>query len=189
MNKASKRQESIIVAGFGGQGVIFSGKLLAHTAMCANKEVTLIPAYGAEVRGGTSNCTVVIDECPIASPVVSSPSSLIIMNKASLAKFANCLRPGGILVYNSSLIDRAPERPKTDTVVPIPADELAIELGNQKAANMIMLGAYTRLCTILDLNDVIKALPDVLAERYHNTLPINAAALKKGADFVICHQK
>lgn len=81
------------------------------------------------------------------------------------------------------------ECPKTDTVVPIPADELAIELGNQKAANMIMLGAYIRLCTILELDDVIKALPNVLAKRYHNTLPINAAALKKGADFVICHQK
>lgn len=187
MDQGCKQQESVIIAGFGGQGVIFAGKLLAQTAMRANKEVTLIPAYGAEVRGGTSNCTVVIDEHPIASPMVSSPTSLVIMNKASQAKFAHCLRPGGILIYNSSLIDTAPDLPETDTVVPIPADELAIELGNQKVANMIMLGAYARLCRVLELTGVMEALPDVLAARYHTTLSTNAAALKKGADFVICH--
>jgi 2-oxoglutarate ferredoxin oxidoreductase subunit gamma len=187
MDQRGKLQESVIIAGFGGQGVIFSGKLLAQTAMRAHKEVTLIPAYGAEVRGGTSNCTVVIDEHPIASPMVSSPTSLVIMNKASQAKFAHRLRPGGILIYNSSLIDTPPDLPETDTVVPIPADELAIELGNQKVANMIMLGAYARLCGVLDVTAVMEALPHVLAERYHNTLTTNTTALKKGADFVICH--
>ncbi|MCP4454686.1 MAG: 2-oxoacid:ferredoxin oxidoreductase subunit gamma [Planctomycetes bacterium] len=187
MDHRDKQQESMIIAGFGGQGVIFSGKLLAQTAMRAHKEVTLIPAYGAEVRGGTSNCTVIIDEAPIASPIVASPTALIIMNKASLAKFAHRLRPGGILIYNSSLIDAPPDLPETDTVVPIPADELAIELGNQKVANMIMLGAYARLCRVMELTDVTDALPEVLAARYHSTLDTNAAALKKGADFVICH--
>lgn len=187
MDEAGKKQESVIIAGFGGQGVIFAGKLLAETAMRAHKEVTLIPAYGAEVRGGTSNCTVVIDNRPIASPMVSAPTSLVIMNKASLAKFAHRLRSGGLLIYNSSLIDAAPDQPETDTVVPIPADELAIELGNQKVANMIMLGAYARLCGILDVTAVMEALPYVLAERYHNTLTTNTTALKKGADFVICH--
>lgn len=187
MDEADKQQESVIIAGFGGQGVIFAGKLLAQTAMRADKEVTLIPAYGAEVRGGTSNCTVIIAEHPIASPMVSAPTSLVIMNKASQAKFAHRLKPGGILIYNSSLIDEAPDLPETDTVVPIPADELAIELGNQKVANMIMLGAYARLCRVLDLTAVMEALPHVLAERHHNTLATNTAALKKGADFVICH--
>jgi 2-oxoglutarate ferredoxin oxidoreductase subunit gamma len=187
MDDAGKQQESVIIAGFGGQGVILAGKLLAQTAMRADKEVTLIPAYGAEVRGGTSNCTVIIDDHPIASPMVTAPTSLVIMNKASQAKFAHRLRPGGILVYNSSLIDSAPDLPETDTVVPIPADELAIELGNQKVANMIMLGAYARLCRVLEPAAVMEALPYALAERHHNTLTTNAAALKKGADFVICH--
>lgn len=187
MDHTNTQQESVIIAGFGGQGVLFAGKLLAQTAMHANREVTLIPAYGAEVRGGTSNCTVIIDEHPIASPMVSSPTSLVIMNKASLARFAPSLRPGGILLYNSSLIDTTPNLPEADTVVPIPADELAIELGNRKAANMVMLGAYIRLRRIMDLTDVVEALPFALAERHHNTLPTNATALKKGADFVICH--
>jgi 2-oxoglutarate ferredoxin oxidoreductase subunit gamma len=187
MAQTRRQQESVIIAGFGGQGVLFAGKLLAQTAMRAHKEVTLIPAYGAEVRGGTSNCTVVIDEQPIASPMVPLPRSLVIMNKASQTKFAPRLRPGGILIYNSSLIDTAPDLPETDTVVPIPADELAIELGSQKVANMIMLGAYARLCGVVELSGVIEALPDVLAARYHNTLDTNKAAIKKGADFVICH--
>jgi len=187
MVHTSRQQESVIIAGFGGQGVIFAGKLLAQTAMCTGKEVTLIPAYGAEVRGGTSNCAVVMGDQPIASPMVSNPASLVILNKASLTKFTGWLKPGGLLLYNSSLIDMAPDLPGNEKVVPIPADELAIELGNQKVANMIMLGAYVRLCKILNLDDVKKALPDVLAERYHSTLPTNFAALKKGADFVICH--
>lgn len=187
MDQTGMRRESVIVAGFGGQGVLFSGKLIAQTAMHANKEVTLIPAYGAEVRGGTSNCTVIIDEQPIASPMVTSPTSLVIMNKASQAKFANRLAHDGLLLYNSSLIDTAPDLPKTALVVPIPADELAIELGNQKVANMVMLGAFARLCKTLELGDVMEALPQVLARRYHDTLATNRAALKKGADFVLCH--
>ena len=186
MDQICAQRESVIIAGFGGQGVLFSGKLLAQTAMRTNREVTLIPAYGAEVRGGTSNCTVIIDEHPIASPMVSTPTSLVIMNKASQAKFAHRLKSGGMLLYNSSLIDTAPDLPETATVVPIPADELAIELGNQKVANMIMLGAYARLSQTLELNAVMDTLPHVLAKRYHNTLATNTAALRKGADFVIC---
>ena len=187
MGQTGMNRESVIIAGFGGQGVLFSGKLIAQTAMHANKEVTLIPAYGAEVRGGTSNCTVIIDEQPIASPMVTTPSSLVIMNKASQAKFAHRLKPDGLLLYNSSLIDTGPDLPETATVIPIPADELAIELGNQKVANMIMLGAYARLCKTLELADVIETLPQVLAQRHHHTLPTNKTALKKGADFVLCH--
>lgn len=188
MSYSQQQQESVILAGFGGQGVIFSGKLLAQTAMRMGQEITFIPAYGAEVRGGTSNCTVVIDDQPIGSPLVSNPTSLVILNKASLTKFAPRLHPGGLLLYNSSLIDETPAVPHISCrIVPVPADELAIELGNQKAANMIMLGAYARLCPILSLEHVIEALPHVLAKRHHHTLPINEAALKKGSNFVICH--
>ena len=180
--------EGVMIAGFGGQGIIFAGKLLAQTAMRAGREVTYIPAYGAEVRGGTSNCSIVIHDQPIASPLVSTPTSLLAMNKASLARFAPCLRPGGLLIYNRSLIDTEPEPTGRTVVVPIPADELAIELGSQQVANMVMLGAYIHMSGILDLDQVVAALPDVLAKRHHNTLPANIAALNKGADFAAAHK-
>ena len=137
MKQNESRCEGVIIAGFGGQGIVFTGRLLAQTAMKAGREVTYIPAYGAEVRGGTSNCKVIVADVPIASPLVSSPDSLIIMNKASLAKFGPSLRPGGLLLYNSSLIDSEPELNGNATVVPIPADELAIELVDY--SNMVVV--------------------------------------------------
>jgi 2-oxoglutarate ferredoxin oxidoreductase subunit gamma len=175
--------EEVIIAGFGGQGIILAGKLLAQTAMSAGKEVTYMPSYGAEVRGGTANCMVVIADEPIASPVVSKPDSLIVMNKASLNKFAPHLKPGALLVMNSSLIDTRPALDETIEILSIPADEIAVKLGNQKAANMVVLGAYLQKRRIFGPDAAAESLLAVLAERYHKTVPINTEALRRGAEF------
>lgn len=175
--------EEIIIAGFGGQGIMLTGKLLAQTAMQAGKEVTYMPSYGAEVRGGTANCMVIISETKIACPVVAKPNSLIVMNKASLNKFGPRLKNHGLLIMNSSLIDTEPELDETIEIIYIPADELAVELGSQKSANMVALGAYLQKREHLTADQAGEALPNVLAKRYHKTLPVNIKALQCGAEF------
>lgn len=181
--------EEIVIAGFGGQGIMLTGKLLAQTAMRAGKEVTYMPSYGAEVRGGTANCMVVIADGPIACPVVGKPDSLIVMNKASLSKFGPRLKAGGLLVMNSSLIDSEPELDDSIEIVAVPADELAVEMGSHKSANMVALGAYLQKRGYLTPEDAAAALPDTIAKRYHKTLPVNSEALRKGGEFVrsCCH--
>jgi 2-oxoglutarate ferredoxin oxidoreductase subunit gamma len=180
--------EEVIIAGFGGQGVILAGKLLAQTAMKAGKEVTYMPSYGAEVRGGTANCMVVIADESIACPVIGRPNSLIAMNKASLIKFGQRIKKGGLLILNSSLIDGEAQVDETVEVVAVPADELAIQAGNKKAANMVALGSYLQKRGLFTPAEAACVLEDVLAERYHNTIPINTEALKKGAEFVLRKQ-
>ncbi len=175
--------EGVIIAGFGGQGIVLAGRLLAQTAMKSGKEVTFMPAYGAEVRGGTSNCTVIIADEPIASPMVGKPDSLIIMNKASLNKFAPRLKDGGLLVMNSSLIDSGPELADSIDVLRVPANDIAVELGNVKAANMVAIGAYLQRKGIFSSDAAADCLADVLAKRYHKTLPVNTEALRRGAEF------
>lgn len=175
--------EEITIAGFGGQGILLAGRLLAQTAMKVGMQVSFMPSYGAEVRGGTANCMVVIADEPIASPMVSKPDSLIAMNKASLSKFAPCVKNNGLLVMNSSLIDCEPDVDKSIDVLAIPADDIAVELGSQKSANMVALGAYLQRRGLFSVDAAAKSLPDVLAERYHKTLPLNAEALRRGADF------
>lgn len=186
-NPQDSLYEEVVIAGFGGQGIILAGKLLTQAAMKAGKEVTYMPSYGAEVRGGTANCMVVIAEKKIACPVVGRPDSLIVMNKASLNKFTPHLKNGGLLILNSSLIDAWPKLDDSVEVVAVPADELAVELGSQKSANMVALGAYLQKRGYLSLDAVAQALPDVLAERYHKTLPVNVSALRKGAEFAEGH--
>jgi 2-oxoglutarate ferredoxin oxidoreductase subunit gamma len=181
--KINNLYEEIIIAGFGGQGIMLTGKLLAQTAMNAGKEVTYMPSYGAEVRGGTANCMVIITEEKIACPVVGKPDSLIVMNKASLNKFAPRLKKGGLLIMNSSLIDSEPQLDDSVEVVAVPADEIAVELGSHKSANMVALGAYLQKRGYLTADAAGQALPDVLAERYHKTLPVNIEALRGGAEF------
>jgi 2-oxoglutarate ferredoxin oxidoreductase subunit gamma len=176
--------EQVIIAGFGGQGIILVGKLLAQTAMKAGKEVTYMPSYGAEVRGGTANCVLVIADDPISSPVIDSPDAVIAMNKASLDKFAPKIKPAGLLVMNSSLIDRMPKLDDSIEVVKIPADQIAVELGGVKVANMVALGAYLQKRGLFGPEAAADCLPDILAERYHVTIPLNKKALQKGAQFV-----
>ena len=171
--------EEIIMSGFGGQGVMLIGKLLAYTGMAAGKEVTYMPSYGAEVRGGTANCHVVISDEPIASPVVSVCDCLIAMNKASVKRFASRIKPGGLLVYNSSLIEpQAVEEIGGDfKAVAIPADDIALEIGTIRVANMVALGAYLRTRKIFSVENAIESLPSILASRHHNLLEINISAL------------
>jgi len=175
--------EEVIIAGFGGQGILLAGRLLAQTAMKAGKEVTYMPSYGAEVRGGTANCMVVIADEPIACPVVGRPDSLIIMNKASLNKFAPRLKDGGLLVMNSSLIDEQPQLADTIEILAVPANDLAVELGSLKSANMVAMGAYLQSKGIFSADAAARCLADVLARRYHRTLPVNTEALRRGAEF------
>lgn len=181
--------EEIVIAGFGGQGIMLAGKLLAQTAMRAGKEVTYMPSYGAEVRGGTANCMVIITDQEIACPVVSKPDSLIVMNKASLSKFGPRLKNGGLLIMNSSLIDSKPEMDDSIEIVALPADELAVELGSPKSANMVAIGAYLQKREYLTIEDAAQALPETIARRYHKMLAVNTEALRKGGEFVrsCCH--
>jgi 2-oxoglutarate ferredoxin oxidoreductase subunit gamma len=175
--------EEVIIAGFGGQGIILAGRLLAQIAMKAGKEVTYMPSYGAEMRGGTANSMVVIADEPIASPLVSRPDSAIIMNKASLNKFAPRIKTGGLLIMNSSLIDSEPDIDESIDILAVPADDIAVELGSQKSANMVAIGAYLQRRGLFGPDAAAKSLPDVLAKRYHKTLPVNTEALHRGAEF------
>ena len=179
--------EQVVIAGFGGQGIILAGKLLAQTAMKAGKEVTYMPSYGAEVRGGTANCMVVIAKDPISSPVIDKPDTVIAMNKASVDKFAPKLKSGGLLIMNSSLIDKTPKLDESIEVVSLPADKIAYELGSTKVANMVALGAYLQKRGLLSHETAADCLPDVLAQRYHVTIPLNKKALQKGAQFIKGH--
>ncbi|MHC4620933.1 MAG: 2-oxoacid:acceptor oxidoreductase family protein [Planctomycetota bacterium] len=177
--------EEVIIAGFGGQGIILAGRLLAQTAMKAGKEVTCIPSYGAEMRGGTANCMVVLADGPIACPLVGNPDSLIVMNKASLNKFTPRLKTGGLLIMNSSLIDERPKLNDSIDIVAVPANDLAVELGSVRSANMVALGAYLQRKGILSAAAAARCLPDVLAKHRHKTLPVNTEALRRGAEFAM----
>jgi 2-oxoglutarate ferredoxin oxidoreductase subunit gamma len=185
MLTANGLYEEVVIAGFGGQGVILAGKLLAQTGMRADIEVTYMPSYGAEVRGGTANCMVILSGKPIACPIVSKPNSLVICNKASLSKFAPRLRPGGLMIFNSSLIEKVHSVPEGVQIIGVPAEDIALQAGNPKSVNMVMLGAYLGRRGLLSPQQAAEALPDVLAERHHKTIPANAEALRLGAEYAI----
>lgn len=171
--------EELIIAGFGGQGIILAGKLLAQAVMTDGLAVSFMPAYGPEVRGGTSNCMVVISDQPVACPVIHRPDSVIVMNNASLRKFTPRLKPGGLLVINSSLADEAPGREDIE-VVRVPADELAGKLNSPKSANMVVLGAYLSKKKLVTIDVVGPCLKAVLSSRYHAMIPLNVEALRAG---------
>lgn len=176
-----KETEEIIMAGFGGQGVLFLGRVLAETGMMTGQNVSWIPAYGPEMRGGTANCSVVISKNDIASPIVSEPDTLIVMNIPSVARFIDKVRPGGTLIYNSSLISQTEFRSDIK-ICAIPANQLATELGNDKVANIVMAGAYARFSDMINLDAFLKAFPILVPARKKDLLEINLAALKKGYD-------
>jgi len=175
--------EEAVIAGFGGQGVVLLGKLLAQAALRAGYEVTCMTSYGAEVRGGTANSMVVISDGPIACPLVSLPDAVIALNTASLRKFAPRLKPGGLLIVNSSLVAEPPDRDDLE-VLPIPADRIALDLGSPQSANMVALGAYLQRRGRPGVETAAACLPDVLAPRHHKTIPVNRRALLDGARFV-----
>ncbi|MGD1147214.1 MAG: 2-oxoacid:acceptor oxidoreductase family protein [Thermoanaerobaculaceae bacterium] len=175
----------IVLAGFGGQGVLLIGKLMAYAGMKAGHEVTWLPSYGPEMRGGTCNCTVVMSDRPIGSPISKRPHALIVLNLPSLDKFEDSLRPGGIVVVNTSLINRLPRR--TDvTVVPVAANEIAIELGNAKAANMVALGAFVGASGLVEKESVDEVLRESFAAR-PKLVAINEEALRRGFEIGQAH--
>lgn len=172
-------QKEIIIAGFGGQGVLFSGQVLAYAAMDAGKEVTWIPSYGPEMRGGTANCTVIIADEEIGSPLVKNPQLAIALNLPSFDKYEDLLASGGTLIVNKSMVDRTARR--TDIhVVFVPCNEIAEEIGDKKLLNMVAVGALLTALPEISLKDIEKALEGHLPERHKHLLPKNYEALKRG---------
>ena len=175
-------QTEVIFAGFGGQGVLFSGQLLAFAAMDAGYDVTWMPSYGPEMRGGTANCTVVIADEEIGSPTIKHPTAAVVMNLPSLDKFEPLVSPGGVLIVNSSLVNRDPAR--TDiTWLMIPAQEIAETIGPRRLLNMVMLGALLDKLPILNLKNINAALKAHMPERHKKFLKSNIEALELGATF------
>jgi 2-oxoglutarate ferredoxin oxidoreductase subunit gamma len=175
-------QTEVIIAGFGGQGVLFAGQLLAYAALGSGLETTWIPSYGPEMRGGTANCTVVISDEEIGSPYVRNPAAIIAFNQPSLDKYEPMVRPGGLLVVNASIIPRAVVRTDVD-VIRLPGNELAEGLGERKLTNMVLLGALLARLSILPLDAVETALKEHLPTRHHHLLPANYKALRTGATY------
>jgi len=173
--------QGIRISGFGGQGVISAGILLAQAGLLENKNVSWFPAYGAEMRGGTANCSVVIASEEVSSPVVSRPDTVIVMNEPSLAKFEPLIKPGGLLIINSSLVNSRPKR--TDIKVAyVPCNKIAEDIGTTKIANMVALGAYAGLTGALSVDTIAKALGKVFKRAKPEMLELNIKALKKGAE-------
>ena len=181
MGKETKKgiSEEIIIAGFGGQGVLSMGQTLGYAAMVENKEVTWMPSYGPEMRGGTANCITIVSDDKISSPIISRFDTAIILNQPSMGKFENKVKPGGILIYESTNILHASERTDID-IYPIPAADEANKLNNVKVANMILLGAFLARKPVVSFDSVIEALKKVLPERYHHLLALNRQALEAG---------
>jgi 2-oxoglutarate ferredoxin oxidoreductase subunit gamma len=174
--------QGVIMSGFGGQGIISAGILLAYSGMVDGKNVTFFPAYGAEMRGGTANCSVVVSSEEVASPVVSTPDSLIVMNEPSLLKFEPALKPQGLLLINKSLVSSQPKR-NDITAVTIDANKIAEEIGTVKCANMVMLGALIGRTEAVSLESLIQTLPKVFSRAKKEMIDINVKALKKGKTF------
>lgn len=172
-------KEEIIFAGFGGQGVLFAGQLVAYTALAEDKHVTWIPSYGPEMRGGTANCTVVVSDEPIGSPVTLHPSIVVVFNNPSLEKYEDLVRPGGLLVINESLVTL--ETHRTDiTIVRVPATALASDLGEVRLANMLLLGALLAQRPVIALETTQRVLIEKLGQRKAHLHDVNLTALERG---------
>jgi 2-oxoglutarate ferredoxin oxidoreductase subunit gamma len=179
-------QSEVIMAGFGGQGILLIGKMLAYAGMHEGKEVSWLPSYGPEMRGGTCNCTVVVSDKPVGSPVIRSPRAVLAMNLPSLEKFEPDIRPGGLLLINSSLINRGSEREDL-TVIEVPANEIATDLGNPRGANMVALGAYLGATDAVSLDEVITVIRETFAAK-PGVIDVNIEALQKGYELGAAHK-
>ncbi|MBQ6833374.1 MAG: 2-oxoacid:acceptor oxidoreductase family protein [Lachnospiraceae bacterium] len=175
--------EKNIFAGFGGQGVLLMGQLLAMAGMMEGMNTSWIPSYGPEMRGGTANCSIMISDKEISSPIVTRATAVIAMNRPSLEKFENTVIPGGKLFVNSSIIDIKSTRTDID-VYYVPCNEIAHELGNDKVANMVMLGAYLEKCPVVTVESVLQALLEKLGKNKSHLIPMNREAFAKGAEVV-----
>lgn len=170
--------QDVMFAGFGGQGIMLIGQMIAYAGMAEGRQVSWLPSYGPEMRGGTAYCTVVVSDDPIGSPVLGSPSACVVMNRPSLEKFGPRVRPGGLLIVNSSLIDVTSGRDDIDELL-VPCNALALEVGSGKAANMVVLGAFIGRTGVVKLESV-DALIDKQFAKKPQFIPLNKQALRKG---------
>ena len=171
----------VFIAGFGGQGVLLAGNLLSYAALIEGKNVSFFPAYGVEKRGGAAMCTVMIADGEVGSPVIGSPSVTVVLNQASFDKYALKVKPGGTLIVNSSLIDTARFSRDDIEVIPVPMNEIAMELGDARMVNMVAVGVYAARIGSVSLGALAEALYDALPERNHRFIPANVKAIEAGA--------
>jgi len=177
-------KEEIIIAGFGGQGVLSMGKILAYSGIMQDMEVTWMPSYGPEMRGGTANVTVVLSDKRVSSPIVQSYDTVVALNQQSLDKFQNSVKAGGLLLYDPNGITTPPSR-KDIKIAKIEAAEEAAKLGNSKGYNMVVLGAFLKLKPIVKMDNVIKGLKKSIPERHHHLIPMNEQAIQRGMEAVV----
>jgi len=175
--------QRIRCAGFGGQGIVLMGRIIAQGGMMEDKHTTFFPQYGAAMRGGTANCSVIVSDDPIASPIVEEPDVVLIMNRPSLDKFESTVAPGGWIFYNTSLIDRKITRDDVN-VFEVRANDIAEEVGSARAANMIMLGAFTQKLRTLRFDTLLAALDAQLHGKSAGVMDINREAMRRGAALV-----
>lgn len=175
--------EEIIIAGFGGQGVLSMGKILAYSAVMQDKEVSWMPSYGPEMRGGTANVTVIISDERISSPILDTFDTAIILNQQSMDKFEKAVKPGGLLLYDGNGISRHPER-KDINIYRVDATDEAAKIGMAKIFNMIVLGAYLKVKDLVKLENVVLGLKNSLPARYHHMIPDNEKAIQRGLEIV-----
>jgi len=180
-------ETSIIISGFGGQGTLFAGQVLAYASMEHGLEVTWIPSYGPEMRGGTAHCTVIVSEEPIGSPLVRNPDVVLALNLPSVDKYENIITENGVLVANSSLFNRQITRQEINSLL-IPANKIAEEIGMSRLGNMIMVGAMLAMKPILPLDVVKKSLEEHIPKRHQKTLPMNFEAMDKGFQYAQARQ-
>ncbi len=177
-------RSDMVISGFGGQGVLFVGYLLAYAGMLESNYICWIPSYGVEMRGGTAHCFVTIADKEVSSPIFERPSAVMVFNNPSLEKFETAVIPGGHLFINSSLVDVEPKR--TDLIVhKIPASDFANELGNSKVANIILLGALIQATEVVLIDNIYLALQEILSEKKKKMLPLNYEALKCGMSSLV----
>ena len=177
-------KKEIIISGFGGQGVLSMGKILAYSGLMEDKEITWMPAYGPEQRGGTANVTVIISDERISSPILSKYDVAIVLNQPSLDKFESKVKPGGILIYDGYGVMNPPTR-KDITVYRVNAMDKAAEMKNAKVFNMIVLGGLLKVCPVVSTDGLKKALYKSLPERHHNLIPLNMQAVEEGMKIIV----
>ncbi len=175
--------EDLLIAGFGGQGIIFAGKLLAYAGLKEGKEVVYFPSYGAEMRGGTANCTVIVSDSPIASPVVAHPQNAIMMSHPSYLKFFPRIKAKGRALINSSLVKDELFREDTE-IIKIPANEIAERIGSSRIANMVALGAWVKKTGVVELESLVHSFKKVISADKLDLLSLNEKALREGEEFV-----
>jgi len=180
--------EHVIIAGFGGQGILFAGQVLAYAGLFDGREVVWMPSYGPEMRGGTANCTVVISSNRVRSPLVPNPLGVIAMNRPSLDRFEAAVRPGGVLILNSSLIDARASR-EDIRVFEVPANHIAEELGSAKVANLVMLGGYVAATSAVTVESVLRGIDKVVPEERAALRALNASAFRRGLEHVLAGQQ